>query len=203
MKSTKFSCSALKLDECWVSRNHLEFELVGASVAWRILYSPHACAVPRKRRCERARFTQLRAWAAPVSGVRGARCACAACSHCVRVAIVTTRTYALLYRSAPPSEFLLAFHRTILCRFFSTSATAFASAFASAFGFCFCIRLLLLHSPLLLHSSLLYICSSLETPTLLETPTNSYSHYAEQNNFMSSKLLIFKNYFNFDFLCFI
>ena len=81
-----------------------KFHCVGAFVTWRILYAPHACGAPRNRRCARTRFTQLRALTAPVSGVRGA-----ICTPLARVAIVTTRTYALLYRSAPTSEFLLAF----------------------------------------------------------------------------------------------
>ena len=48
---------------------------VGAFVTCRILYASHACGEPCKRRCARERFTQLCAWAAPVSGVRDARCA--------------------------------------------------------------------------------------------------------------------------------
>ena len=74
--------------------------------------------------------------------------------RCVRVVIVTTRTYALLYRSAPPSEFILAF--LFHLPYDTDTLPVFCSAFASASplplvsAFCFCS---LLCSPSLLSYS--------------------------------------------------
>ena len=111
----------------------------------RLRYVEHfVCAArlrsPHKPRCARARLMKLRA-----SEWRQRRQMCA--SRCVRVAIVTTRTYALLYRSAPPSEFLIALH------FLTALDCRFCSAFASG-------------SPLLLVSSASALCSALSLSAL-------------------------------------
>ena len=62
-------------------------------------------------------------------------------SFCVRVVIVTTRTYALLYRGAPPSEFLLAFHFFLCHETAGFSLRAFAPLHVCAFALLFCSRL--------------------------------------------------------------
>ena len=94
--------------------------IVGAFVTWRILYTPHACGALRKRRCARARFTQLRALAAPVGGVRDARCAsllvCAWLQSPrtpVAIALPIQERFSPAFRLA----FLFLLFRTKLCRF--------------------------------------------------------------------------------------
>ena len=88
-----------------------------------------------------------RVCAARVSGVRGAL-------RCVRMAIVTTRTFALLHRSAPPSKFLLVCFLSLctrFCRFCSAFASAsppllllLLSALHSVSAFCSALRLCVL-----------------------------------------------------------
>ena len=115
---------------------------VGAFVTRRILCAPRTCGAPRKRLSVRERITRRRLWAARMSSVRGARCA----PLTVRVAIVTTRTYACAarslykYKSALPSEFRLAFFFTFIARnsagfslLVSASALRFVSTAALRF----------------------------------------------------------------------
>ena len=91
--------------------------IVGAFVTWRILYAPHAFGAPRKRRCARTRFTQLRAWAAPVSNVRGARCASlVACAWQSSPRAHTRSNIGARFPASSYWFFILSF-RTELCQF--------------------------------------------------------------------------------------
>ena len=147
-------------------------------------YAPHACGAPRKRCCARARFTQLRAWAAPMSGVRDARCASllvCAWLQSPRAPLALAHCYSPAFRLV----FLLSHFCTILCRFWPAFASLLLCAFApllcslvsrlSALLFAvFCSSALVsvLHSSLLCSSrlwsasSLHCIRSSSKTPTI-------------------------------------
>ena len=128
-----------------------------------------------------------------MSSVRGARCA----PLIVRVAIVTTRSYACaarsLYRSALPSEFRLTyflFHCTELCRFLPLHHRC-----RSSLRRFFCLLLLrfafLSSRPCALHSGLLCIrlcfafCAALvsaSSPPFARRLRLQHSHFNSQNN---------------------
>ena len=88
-------------------------------------------------------------------------------SRCVRVAIVTTRTYALQYRSALPSEFLLVFHSLLPHGTLPVfSLCAFDPLHLCAFAPLFCSRL----SALLFFLLVSLRCSSLCSALLVSSP---------------------------------
>ena len=90
-------------------------------------------------------------------------------SRCVRVVIDTTRTYALLYRGAPPSEFLLALHFSLRHETLPVLAFALLRLCTSApLRFCF-VLVSDVHLLCLIFVSALRFCPPLLSSSVLLT----------------------------------